>query len=91
MLKQCAILLVGVIIGLSAIYWGQPWLNEVEHVKYTKTVTSVRDASYKTCEMETTNEVGTRVQETLYDCGRGIKFFIRAKETSYWIERKHKS
>lgn len=81
--------IVGLVLGLSAIYWGQPWLNEVEHVKYTKTVTSVRDASYRKCEMEETNALNPRIQEALYDCGQGHKFFVRSKEISYWVERQY--
>lgn len=90
MIKLGATLIIGFCLGISAIYWGQPWLNEVEHVRYTKTVTSVRSADYKKCEASRTDTIGTAgIQETLYECGRGVSFFVRAKENTYWVERKH--
>ena len=92
MIKQGATLIVGFCLGLTTIYWGQPWLNEVEHVRTTKTVTSVRDASYKKCEVERTDLVGgaSSVQETLYRCGGHNAFFIRSTELSYWVYRAPK-
>lgn len=89
-MKTLISLVIGFILGISAIYWGQPWLNEVEHVKYTKTITSVRDSNYKKCEASRTDVVGpSGVQEVFYECGRGISFFVRSKEATYWVERKH--
>lgn len=77
---------------MTATYWAQPWLNEVEHVRTTKTVTSVRDASYKKCEAERTDLIGgaTGVKETLYKCGGQNAFFVRSKELSYWVDRAPK-
>ena len=80
-------LFLGFIIGIGFAYWAQPWLNEVEHVKTTKTVTSVRNAAYKKCEQRSADLVGTGIWEGKYDCGNGESFFVRTKSESYWVER----
>ena len=53
--------IIGIMLGIYLAYWAQPWLNEVEHVKTTKTVTSVRNASYKKCEQRSNDLVGTGI------------------------------